>query len=240
MSHDIPEPGTRRFYVIFIAIGMTMFLGALDQTIVSTAMPTIVGELGGIAHISWVVTAYLVAATAATPIVGKLGDLIGRKTVLQGCIAIFLVGSLLCASAQTFTELVVFRAIQGIGGGGLMVGAMASIADLVPPRERGRYVGIIGGVFAVSSVAGPVLGGLLVEHSTWRWIFYINVPLGLIMLVVLQLRMHLPPSNQKPKIDWLGAALLISAVASLIFALTLGGVEYAWDSTLILGLGALT
>jgi EmrB/QacA subfamily drug resistance transporter len=240
MSQDIPEPGTRAFYVIFVAIAMTMFLGALDQTIVSTAMPTIVGELGGIAHLSWVTTAYLVAATAATPLVGKLGDLIGRKMVLQACIAIFLVGSLLCASAQTFTELVVFRAIQGVGGGGLMIGAMATIADLVPPRERGRYMGLVGSVFAVASVAGPLLGGLIVENTTWRWIFYINIPLGLIMLVVLQLRMHLPRSTAKPTIDWLGAGLIISAVASLIFVLTLGGVEYAWSSPLILGLSVLT
>jgi EmrB/QacA subfamily drug resistance transporter len=241
MSHEeIPEPGTRAFYVLFIAIAMTMFLGALDQTIVSTAMPTIVGELGGIAHISWVVTAYLVAATAATPIVGKLGDLMGRKRVLQGCITIFLIGSLLCASAQTFTELVVFRAIQGIGGGGLMVGSLATIGDLVSPRERGKYVGLVGGVFAIASVAGPLLGGLLVEHSTWRWIFYINVPLGLIMLGVLQFRLHLPRSLAKPKIDWLGSVLIISAVASLIFVLTLGGVEYDWTSPLILGLSVLT
>lgn len=240
MSQDIPEPGTRAFYVIFIAIAGTMFLGALDQTIVSTALPTIVGELGGVDHLSWLVTAYLVAATAATPIVGKLGDLIGRKSVLQGSIVIFLAGSLLCAEATSFTQLVVFRALQGIGGGGLMVGAQATIADIVPARERGRYMGLVGGVFAISSIAGPLVGGLLVQHSDWRWIFYLNLPLGLIMLAVLQFRLHLPRAAMRPRIDWLGATLLVAAVTSLIFIMTMGGIEYSWTSPTILGLGILT
>lgn len=240
MSQDLPEPGTRAFYVIFVAIACTMFLGALDQTIVSTALPTIVGELGGVAHLSWIVTAYLVAATAATPLVGKLGDLIGRKSVLQGSIVIFLIGSLLCAEATSMTQLVIFRAIQGVGGGGLMVGAQASIGDLVPPRDRGRYIGIVGAVFAVSSIAGPLLGGLLVQHADWRWIFYLNIPLGVVMLVVLQLRMHLPRVTTKPRIDWLGATLLVAATTALIFVLTMGGVEYEWGSPMILGVTGLT
>jgi EmrB/QacA subfamily drug resistance transporter len=240
MSHEVPEPGTRAFYVIFVAIAFTMFLGALDQTIVSTALPTIVGDLGGVAHLSWVVTAYLVASTAAMPIVGKLGDLVGRKSVLQGSIVIFLLGSLLCAEAHSMTQLVIFRGIQGIGGGGLMVGAQASIGDLVSPRERGRYMGIIGAVFALSSIAGPLIGGLLVQHSSWRWIFYLNIPLGVVMLAVLQFRMHLPRATARPRIDWAGAVLLVTATVALILTLTLGGIEYGWGSLMILGLATLT
>src|SRR6201996_279621 len=184
---DTPASGTpaQSVRVVFAALMLVLLLASLDQTIVSTALPTIVGELGGLAHLSWVVTAYLLAVTVVTPLYGKLGDLFGRKIVLQGALVIFLVGSALCGLSQTMTELIAFRAIQGLGGGGLMVSAQAAIGDVVPPSERGRYTGLFGAVFGVSSIAGPLLGGFLTSNASWRWIFYVNLPLGVVALVVL-------------------------------------------------------
>src|SRR5213082_3359164 len=173
------EPKTRRFGFVMGALVLVMLLASLDQTIVSTALPTIVGELGGLQHISWVVTAYLLAVTVVTPLYGKFGDSYGRKVVLQVALVIFLVGSALCGLAQGMTELILFRAIQGLGGGGLMVSAQAAVGDVVSPRERGRYTGIFGAVFGVSSVAGPLIGGFLTTHISWRSIFYVNLPLGI-------------------------------------------------------------
>src|SRR3954451_6336601 len=167
----------RRLVPIFAALMLGMFLAALDQTIVSTALPTIVGDLGGLQHLSWVVTSYLLASTVVGPVYGKLGDLYGRKRVLQAAIVLFLAGSALCGAAQDMPQLIAFRAIQGLGGGGLMVISMAVIGDLVAPREPGRYQGLFGGVFGVSTVAGPLLGGFFVDNLSWRWIFYINLPL---------------------------------------------------------------
>src|SRR4051812_8756081 len=164
---------------------MVMLLASLDQTIVSTALPTIVGDLGGLEHISWVVTAYLLAITAVTPLYGKLGDLYGRKIVLQGALVIFLIGSALCGMAQGMTELIAFRPVEGLGGGGLMASAQATVADAVPPRERGKWMGLFGAVFGVSCVAGPLIGGLFTSNLSWRWIFYVNLPLGIAALVVL-------------------------------------------------------
>jgi EmrB/QacA subfamily drug resistance transporter len=222
--------------MVFIALMLGMFLAALDQTIVSTALPTIVGDLGGLNHLSWVVTSYLLASTVSTPIYGKLGDMMGRKPVFLAAILIFLAGSMLAGLSQTMGQLIGFRALQGIGAGGLMVGAQAIIADIVPPRERGRYMGLIGSVFAVASVAGPLLGGFLVDNLSWRWVFYVNLPVGAVAVPIVVRRLHLHTPHVRHKIDVLGATLLTGAVSSLILLTTWGGNEYAWGSRTIIGL----
>jgi EmrB/QacA subfamily drug resistance transporter len=223
---------------VFIALMLGMFLAALDQTIVSTALPTIVGDLGGLNHLSWVVTSYLLASTISTPIYGKLGDMYGRKPVFLTAILIFLAGSMLAGLSQDMAELIGFRAVQGIGAGGLMVGAQAIIADIVPPRERGRYMGLIGSVFAIASVAGPLLGGFLTSID-WRWIFYVNVPIGIVAVVIVSTRLHLHTPHRQHRIDYLGAGLLSGGVGALILLATWGGSEYAWGSSEIIGLGIL-
>jgi EmrB/QacA subfamily drug resistance transporter len=228
----------REILVVFAALMTGMLLAALDQTIVSTALPTIVGELGGLDHLSWVVTAYLLTSTASTPLYGKLSDLYGRKVVFQAAIVIFLTGSVLSGVATNMVQLIVFRGIQGIGGGGLMTMAFVIIGDVVAPRERGRYTGYLGGVFAVASVAGPLLGGFFVDHLSWRWVFYINVPVGLVALSVTSTRLHLPTRRTEHRIDLQGAALLVGGVTSLLLVTVWGGREYDWGSPTILGLGA--
>src|SRR5437763_5581113 len=241
MSGMSPEQGEegltgRALTTVFVALMLGMFLAALDQTIVSTALPTIVGDLGGLNHLSWVVTSYLLASTVSTPIYGKLGDMYGRKPVFLVAILIFLAGSMLAGLSQSMAELIGFRALQGIGAGGLMVGAQAIIADIVPPRERGRYMGLIGSVFAVASVAGPLLGGFLVDNLSWRWVFYVNIPVGAFAVLIVITRLHLHTPTFRHKIDVLGAALLSAGVAALTLLTTWGGNEYAWGSTTIVGL----
>jgi len=227
----------RALWTVFAALMLGMFLAALDQTIVSTALPTIVGDLGGLNHLSWVVTSYLLAATVSTPIYGKLGDMVGRKPVFLAAILIFLAGSMLAGLSQSMLELIGFRALQGIGAGGLMVGAQAIIADIVPPRERGRYMGLIGSVFAVASVAGPLLGGFLVDNLSWRWVFYVNMPVGALAVLIVVTRLHLHTPTIRHRIDLLGAALLSAGVASLTLLTTWGGNQYAWGSRTIILLG---
>ena len=195
----------RALLPVFGALMLGMFLAALDQTIVATALPTIVGDLGGLNQLSWVVTAYLLASTASTPLYGKLGDMYGRKPVFLAAILIFIGGSLLSGLSESMPELIAFRAVQGIGAGGLMVSSQAIIADLVPPRERGKYMGLIGSVFAVASVAGPLLGGFFVESLSWQWVFFINVPIGIVAVIVVIFKLHLKTPSHRHSIDYLGA-----------------------------------
>ncbi len=227
----------RRILVILGALMMGMALAALDQTIVATALPTIAGDLHGLNHLSWVVTAYLLTTCISTPLWGKLGDLYGRKALFQLAIVIFLVGSVLSGLSQSMAELIAFRAIQGIGAGGLMVGAQAIMGDVVSARQRGKYMGYFGVVFGVTNVAGPLLGGFFTEHLSWRWIFYINVPLGIVALFVVAAVLHLPVKRVPHKIDWAGTAFLSVGVTCIILLTTWAGSEYAWGSPVIIGVG---
>ncbi|MBA4864267.1 DHA2 family efflux MFS transporter permease subunit [Streptomyces sp. PSKA54] len=221
------------------ALLLGMLLAALDQTIVSTALPTIVSDLGGMEHLSWVVTAYLLASTAATPLWGKLGDQYGRKKLFQAAIVIFLIGSALCGMAQNMPELIGFRALQGLGGGGLIVLSMAIVGDIVPPRDRGRYQGLFGAVFGATSVLGPVLGGLFTEHLSWRWVFYVNLPVGIVALLVIAAALHIPRRATPHTIDYLGTFLIASVATCLVLVASLGGTTWAWDSAQIIGLAVL-
>ncbi|MEU9665734.1 MDR family MFS transporter [Streptomyces bobili] len=227
---------------VLVSIGallLGMLLAALDQTIVSTALPTIVSDLGGMEHLSWVVTAYLLASTAATPLWGKLGDQYGRKRLFQIAIVIFLIGSALCGMAQNMPQLIGFRALQGLGGGGLMVLSMAIVGDIVPPRERGRYQGLFGAVFGATSVLGPLLGGLFTEHLSWRWVFYVNLPLGAVALAVIAAVLRIPRKSAKHVIDYLGTLLIASVATCLVLVASLGGTTWGWGSPQIVGLAVL-
>ncbi|MGX1613008.1 MDR family MFS transporter [Micromonospora chalcea] len=233
-----PALPARQIRLLMFGLMTGMLLAALDQTIVGTALPTIVGELGGINHYSWVVTAYLLASTASTPLYGKMADLYGRRPVFLFSIGMFLLGSLLAGLSQNMTQLIVTRGVQGIGAGGLMTLAFTIISDVVSPRERGRYQGLFGAVFGVSSVAGPLVGGYFAE-TNWRWIFYINVPLAILAIVVCWHVMRLVPFERREHtVDWIGAALLVAGVSCLLLALSWGGAEYAWGSGVIVGLFA--
>ncbi|MFG2099506.1 MDR family MFS transporter [Micromonospora echinaurantiaca] len=235
-EHAPPALNSRQIRLLMLGLMTGMLLAALDQTIVGTALPTIVGELGGINHYSWVVTAYLLASTASTPLYGKMADLFGRRPVFLFSIGTFLVGSLLAGLSQDMTQLIVTRGIQGLGAGGLMTLAFTIISDVVPPRERGRYQGLFGAVFGISSVAGPLVGGYFAE-TDWRWIFYINVPLAILAILVCSRVMRLVPfTRREHAIDWLGAGLLVAGVSCLLLALSWGGNEYAWGSGVIIGL----
>jgi len=226
--------------VIVSALMLAMLLAALDQTIVSTALPKIASDLHGLSKYSWVATSYLLTSAVATPLYGKISDMFGRKKIFQIAIIIFLLGSALCGAAQTMNQLIFFRGLQGIGAGGLMTLVFAIIGDIVSPRQRGRYQGYFGAVFAISSVIGPLLGGLFTDHLSWRWVFYINLPIGLLALSAIGARLHLPVHKSPHKIDFPGALLLAISVVSLLLATVWGGVDYAWTSMQIIGLFATT
>jgi EmrB/QacA subfamily drug resistance transporter len=230
----------QRMKLIFASLMLVLLLAALDQTIVSTALPTIVGDLGGVQHLSWVVTAYLLASTVVGPLYGKLGDLYGRKTLLQIAIVLFLVGSALCGLAQNMTELIAFRALQGLGGGGLIVIVLAVVGDLIPPRDRGRYQGLFGAVFGVATVIGPLLGGFFVDNLTWRWIFYINLPIGILAFIVIGTVFHTQSVHVEHKIDYLGAITLSAALTSAVLFTSLGGNTYRWGSGAIITMMVLS
>jgi EmrB/QacA subfamily drug resistance transporter len=226
----------RSVRVVLLALMIAMLLAMLDNMIIGTAMPTIVGELGGLEHLSWVVTAYTLATAASTPIWGKLGDMYGRKGIFMTSIVIFLIGSALSGMAQDMGQLIGFRAIQGLGAGGLMVGVMAIIGDLIPPRERGKYQGMMAGVMALAMIGGPLVGGTITDNWGWRWSFYINLPLGALALVAISAVLQLPKKRAQARIDYLGAALLTVGITSIVLVTTWGGTEYAWGSAVIMEL----
>ncbi len=250
MSHDTsivaaeiasrPEPDTsrRELQMVLTGLMLALTLAALDQNIVATALPRITGELGGLQHLSWVVTAFIVASTVSAPLYGRLSDLYGRKPAFTVSIALFLLGSVLCALAGDLMQLIGFRAIQGLGAGGLIVLAQTVIGDLVSPRERGRYQGLFAAVFAACSVAGPLIGGLITEYASWRWIFYVNLPVGAVALtlIAIGLRPH-PPGGPAPHLDLAGAVLLVAGTCCLLLMLSWGGSAYPWTSVPIFGLG---
>jgi EmrB/QacA subfamily drug resistance transporter len=243
-ENSVPAGGVkvyshRQIMVIMSGLMLGMLLAALDQTIVATALPTIVGDLGGLNHLSWVVTAYLVASTVTTPLYGKFSDIYGRKRTFQFAIVVFLFGSALAGLSQSMIELIAFRGLQGIGAGGLMVLAMTIIGDVVPPRQRGRYQGYMGAVFALASVIGPLLGGFFVDQLSWRWVFYVNLPIGAVALVVTSIVLDLPYTRMVHRIDYAGTALLVSAVGSILLAVTWGGTQYAWSSPVVIGLAVV-
>ena len=239
-AQSAEAPQVQPVDLIIGAVAVTLLLASLGQTIVSTALPTIVGELGGLDHLTWVVIAYLLSSTVVAPVYGKLGDLYGRKIVLQAAIVIFLGGAALSALASSMTFLIIARAVQGLGGGGLMVVAMTVVADVIPPRQRGKIQGIFGAVFGVATVVGPLLGGVIVEHLSWRWIFLINLPLGILALVVIGIALKPKPERVKHNIDYLGFVLLTSALSSFVLATSLGGNTFPWMSVPIIGLVILS
>ncbi len=228
----------KQLMLIFSGLMLGMLLASLDQTIVSTALPTIVGDLGGLTHLSWVITAYLLTSTIAMPLYGKLSDLYGRRLLLQIAVSIFLVGSLLSGLSQNMLQLIISRGVQGLGAGGIMIMTMTVIGDILPPRDRGRYQGFLGATFALSSVAGPLLGGFFVDNLSWRWVFFINLPLGALALLAEALFLKIARQKRKASIDFLGSAFLAIWVSALLLMTTWGGREYAWQSAQIMGLGA--
>ncbi len=239
-SSAVAAPVSRpRVRVIFSGLMLVVLLAALDQTIVATALPTIVGDLGGLNRLAWVTSAFLLAQTAVTPLYGKFGDLYGRKRILQSAVVLFLAGSVLCGQAHSMTELIAFRAVQGLGAGGLIVLTQSVIGDIVPPRERGRYQGLFGAVFGVASVGGPLLGGVIVQAVSWRWIFYVNLPVGAVALAVLGATLPAAARRGRPSIDYVGASLLASGLSAIVLVTSLGGNTWAWGSAQVVLVGAL-
>ncbi|WP_225848124.1 MDR family MFS transporter [Streptomyces sp. HPF1205] len=231
-----PGPRPRSVRVVMVGLLIAMLLAMLDNMIVGTAMPTIVGDLGGLNHLSWVVTAYTLATATSTPIWGKLGDMYGRKGIFLTSIVLFLCGSALSGMSRSMDQLITFRAIQGLGAGGLIVGVMAIIGELVPPRERGKYQGMIAGVMAIAMIGGPLVGGSITDHWGWRWSFYINLPIGAVALTMITIVLHVPRKRAEGRVDYLGASLLTVAITSLVLLTTWGGTQYAWGSATIIGL----
>lgn len=237
-THEMTPPSPREVRIVFAGLMLALALASLDQNIVAVALPQIVSDLGGLHHLSWVVTSFLVTSTAATPLYGKLSDMYGRKPLFVVAIITFLIGSSLCGLSRSMVELVVFRGIQGLGAGGLMVLAQTTIADLVAPRERGRFQGLFGAVFAVSSVAGPLLGGFITSALSWRWIFYVNLPVGIPALAMIFFGFKRPHHKVPHHIDYTAVALLTSATVALLLVLSWGGVQFPWSSPFILALAA--
>jgi EmrB/QacA subfamily drug resistance transporter len=240
VSQELPDipPSPAEVRTVFAGLMLALMLASLDQNIVSVALPRIVSDLGGLSHLSWVVTSFLLTSTATTPLYGKLSDMYGRKPLFIAAILIFLGGSILCGLSGSMTQLIIFRGIQGLGAGGLMTLAMTTVADLVPPRERGRYQGYFGAVFGVSSIAGPLLGGFITDALSWRWIFYVNLPIGALALAFFIFGFHRPRRVVSHRIDYAGATVLTAATVVLLLMLTWGGVQYPWSSPLIMGLAA--
>ena len=227
----------RRFWAVYASLLVVMFLSAMDQTIVGTALPTIVGDLGGAAHMAWVLTAYTLAITVAMPVYGKLGDLVGRKNLFLAAIALFLIGSALCGTADTMTQLIIYRFIQGLGGGGLMISSQAITGDLIPPRVRGTYMAPMGAMFGIASILGPIIGGWLTDSVSWRWTFWINLPLGVLAFVAIAIVLRLPSHRLTSPIDWWGLVLMDAGAVAIVLMATWGGNQYAWTSPVIIGLG---
>ena len=237
------EPGAdfhpdRRFWAVYASLLVVMFLSAMDQTIVGTALPTIVGDLGGAAHMAWILTAYTLAVTVAMPVYGKLGDLVGRKNLFLVAIALFLAGSALCGTANTMTQLIIYRFIQGLGGGGLMISSQAITGDLIPPRVRGTYMAPMGAMFGIASILGPIIGGWLTDSVSWRWTFWINLPLGVLAFIAIAVVLRLPSSRLTSPVDWWGLAFMDAGAVAIVLMATWGGNQYAWTSPVIIGLGA--
>mgnify|MGYP000846413480 FL=1 len=242
-ADDAPAPAgadfrpDRRFWAVYASLLVVMFLSAMDQTIVGTALPTIVGDLGGAAHMAWILTAYTLAITVAMPVYGKLGDLVGRKNLFLVAIGLFLAGSALCGTADTMTQLIVYRFIQGLGGGGLMISSQAITGDLIPPRVRGTYMAPMGAMFGIASILGPIIGGWLTDSVSWRWTFWINLPLGVLAFIAIALVLRLPSSRLTSPIDWWGLAFMDAGAVAIVLMATWGGNQYAWTSPVIIGLG---
>jgi EmrB/QacA subfamily drug resistance transporter len=240
LPHPQSTVSKRELYMVFAGLMLALTLASLDQNIVSTALPRIVSDLGGLAHLSWVVTAFMVTSTISTPLYGKLSDIYGRKSLYFVAITIFLIGSILCGLAATMFQLILFRALQGLGAGGLVTLAQTTVGDLIVPRERGKYQGLFGAVFAACSVAGPLLGGIITDALSWRWIFYVNLPVGAAALILIAIGLKQHGRQVEHKIDYTGAAFLTAGTVCLLLLLSWGGSVFPWLSGIIFGLAAST